>query len=322
MSPRERRIGLRLHARGDESLFAALLGLRGRRLNDRLRLGRVRAVGGEGAIFDVPDAANPAVKLVGKIARVRWQDPIEVTSAGIRRARAVVRTEGELLRSAASQFLPACVGLFDFTNPLLERARGGAFREPEPCLVMERIQGADLDAWLCRVHRGHVDRSTLRPSLDRITVGLVQALAELEARGYLYADLRTGNFRVVGRPRREVRLLDAGSLVRIDDEDARFPHVPSYLPPQLYRAAERGERLRPTPATQAFMAGRALYEVATGTVPQTASCVDFKRLLRAPVSPPVGEVIAALADGEIETTTAALDALIARSNHGKRRGGS
>ena len=146
-------------------------------------------------------------------------------------------------------------------------------------------------------------------------MGVVQALADLQRRGFLYADLRPGNVRVLGRPDRRVRLLDAGGCTSLA-APARFPHVPSYLPPDAFREQAEGRPIVPTAAIQAAMAGRTLYEVATGQAPQAGRHIDMVRLLRSPVSPPVAEVIAALAAGSYPDCDAALATLVARA---KRR---
>ncbi|MCU0727618.1 MAG: hypothetical protein MUE73_17810, partial [Planctomycetes bacterium] len=222
---REARIGRRLSSRGEDGLFAALLGLRGLELGNGLRLRRLRAVGGEGAVFYVEDALDPEARLVGKVGLVPWHRPARLSSKIIRARRAVIEEEARVLETAASPFFPEFRALMRFSNPLLEAARGGEFARPEPCMVMERLPGQDLDTWLCRVHRGGVRREVLRPNLDRIAVGVLQALADLERRGFLYADLRPGNFRVVGRPWRKARLIDAGSCVPRGAPGIRFPHV-------------------------------------------------------------------------------------------------
>ncbi len=306
---RELRIGKRLQARREERLFDALLALRGVEMGERFRLRRLLAVGGEGAIFTVSDQKDPEARLVGKVALQPWHKPIRLTSKLLKERRGILSREAALIRDAGSPFLPEFRELTLFRNPLLDPARAGAFAEPEPCLVMERLPGQDLDLWLCRVHRGGINRRALRPTLDRITVGLLQALADLEQRGYLFADLRPGNLRVVGRPERRVRLLDAGSCVQQGTNGGRFPHVPAYLPPSLLRAVERGEPLVATPEIQAVMAGRTLYEVATGEIPHAGSTVDMVKLFKAPVSPDVIEVIAALGNGDCASCAAALSLL-------------
>lgn len=306
---RELRIGQRLAARREGRLFHALLGLRGVEMERRFRLVNLLAVGGEGAIYTVSDATDPDARLVGKVALQPWHQPIRITAKALKARRGILAREAGLIRDAGSPFLPEFRGLPVFDNPHLVKARGGAFAEPEPCLVMERLPGQDLDLWLCRVHRGGVDRTALRSTLDRLAVGLLQALTDLERRGYLFADLRPGNLRVVGRPLRRIRLLDAGGCVPLTGDGTRFPHVASYLPPRVFRNADQGETLVPSPAISASMAGRTLYEVATGQAPQAETYVDMARLVRSPISPAVAEVIAALANENFERSSDALDAL-------------
>lgn len=320
LSRRERRIGRRLEARGQRRLFDCLLRLRGVRMRERFRLSDLYAVGGQGAVYRVTDDSDPAARLVAKVALVRWDKPVHLTSKSLRRARAVIEAEARLLTIAGSPYLPHCEALQQFENPLIETARGGEFARPEPCLVMERLPGQDLDVWLCRVHRGGVDRQALRRTFDRLVVGVLQALSDLERRGYLYVDLRPGNLRVVGRPDRRVRLLDAGGCVPIDAAEPGFPHVPSYLPPRLFSAGQKGEQLRPSPATMASMAGRTLYEVATGEAPKASRHLDMMRLLRSPVSAPVAEVVAGLAAENYENCEAALQTLAARAKKRVTRG--
>ncbi len=302
-----------MEARGEKGLFACLLQLRGRAMRERFHLGSLLAVGGEGAIFVVTDDADPSARLVAKIALAPWHKPVQLTSKLLRRCRAVVETEARLLMVAGSPFLPHLEGLQQIDNPLLEAERGGEFGKPEPVLIMERLGGQDLDAWLCRVHRSGGDRKKMRRTFDRLAVGVLQSLSDLEKRGYIYADLRPGNLRVVGRPDRRIRLLDAGGCVKKADDEARFPHVPSYLPPRLFWEAERGNALHPSSATQAAMAGRTLYEVCTGEAPKASRHLDMVRLLRSPVSPPVAEVVAGLANEEYPDCEHALTVLARRA---------
>ncbi len=286
-------------------------------MRERFELGDVHAVGGEGVIFRVRDRSDPAPRLLGKVALAAWHKPVRLTSRVLRRARRVVELEARVLIVAGCPYLPHCEGVQQFDNPLLEAARGGDFAKPEPCLVMERIGGQDLDTWLCRVHRGGLDVSTQRATFDRLVSGTLRALADLESRGYHYADLRPGNLRVVGRPRRRVRLVDAGSVVRADGSSERFPHVPSYLPPRVFQATLDGTVPRPSGPLHAAMAGRTLYEIATGSTPQAGAAIDAARLREAPVSPPVADAIARMAAGRFGDCRAALDLLAAQAS---RRG--
>lgn len=320
LSRRERKIGKRLAARGDSDLFTCLAELRGLLAGGRYRLDSLYAVGGEGAVFRATDLREPGgPRLVAKVALAPWHAPHQLGSGLLAARRAVLADEDRLLRTCGSPFLPRSFGIHGFANPHLEAARGGEFARAEPCLVLEKLPGHDLDVWLCRVHRGGISKDALRPHLDRIAVGLLQAMADLHDRGFLYADLRPGNLRVVGRPKRRIRVLDAGGCIPADEPVERFPHVPSYLPPQTFLALDRGGAVRPSPTLVASMAGRTLFEVATGQAPKAGAHVDIARLLRSPVSPPVAEVVAALAGGDCGSCAAALETLASRAVRRGRR---
>jgi serine/threonine protein kinase len=313
LTPRELKIARRLDARGQRGLFECLVRLRGARMRERFELHELRAVGGEGAIFTVVDRANPSSRLLGKLPIVPWHRPIELTSKVLRTAREIVEQEARILTVVGCPYLPHCEGLQQLDNPLVETERGGEFARPEPCLVMERIGGQDLDTWLCRVHRGELEARRLRATLDRVVVGVLQALTDLERRGWVYADLRPGNLRVVGRPRRRIRLIDAGGVVPADGSGKRFPHVPSYLPPEVFWDEQKGRVIVATRALHAAMAGRALYEVATGAAPQAAKEIDSERMAESRVSPAVAQVIEALARGGHPDCGSGLQALADRA---------
>lgn len=295
----ERHLARRLEARGEVGLVEALLGLKGVLVGGRHRIESLYAVGGEGAVYLTRDLRDPnAGGAVAKVALLPLHRPFRLDARAIRRQRDGIRIEARYLHGSGSRFLPTHAGLFEFENPLLDRARGGAFGEPEPLLLMEKLPGRDLDRWLARMHRSGVPRADMRRTLDRVTVVLLQALVDLYDRGFYYADLRPANLRVIGRPERVVRLLDAGSLVTVNDRSGRFPHVPSYLPPALFRERLAGRKITPSAATQAIMAGRTLYEVATGFVPHPGDNVNLSLLKDSNVSPPVAEVIEGLCAGD------------------------
>jgi serine/threonine protein kinase len=301
LSGYERRIVRRLEGRGLAELGHALTRLHGSEVGGHFRIDALFAAGADGAIYFVRDVrgTEPRPRLVAKLPLLTYHRPVSLESDGIRRRRESIREEARLLAQSASAFLPACIGLFEMRNPLLSAARGGAFAEPEAVLVMERLPGFDLDAWLARMHRGNVDVKLLRPALDTLAVDLLQGLWDLQERGFYYADLRPGNVRI-GGPERRARLLDAGSLVRRDDCTGRFPHVPAYLPPEVFVASrDRGESIHATAATLAVMTGRTLYEVATGRVPLPGEPVDASALRDSRVSAHVAAAIEALATGAL-----------------------
>jgi len=322
-SPRERRVIRRVEARGEVGLDQALLALRGTVAAARYLLTRLYAVGGEGAVYECKDIQDPrGRRLVAKLPLHAYHRPARLCSDRIRAQRHALRIEASHLLVNCTQFMADGVGLFEFHNPLLDPCRGGAFMEPEPVLIMEKLAGHDLDRWLARAHRTAMPRELMRRTLDRVVVVLLQALTDLRGRGLIYADLRPGNIRMIGRPSRRIRLIDAGSLVTIDDDSGRFPHVPAYLPPELFARRVAGLPIRATDAVQAEMAGRTLFEVATGRVPRPGSSPDTYWLERSCVSAPVADVIGRLLDGRLTSAQAALGELARRARRRVRGGNS
>jgi hypothetical protein len=294
----ERRISHRLDARGDAGLLEPLIALRGLVVGGRHRIESLYAVGGEGAVYLVRDLRDPLGTVnVGKVALLPYHRPSQLDGRLVRKQRGHLRTEAEYLSSSRSRFLPGYRCVLDFGNPLLDPARGGPFAQPELMLLMEKLPGLDLDRWLARVHRSDIPLPIVRRTLDRVSVMILQGLVDLDERGFLYADLRPGNVRILGRPERMIRLLDAGSLVTARDPAERFPHVPAYLPEEAFDDLAAGRTVRPTTEIQSVMAGRTLYEVATGCVPLAGQPVNLARLGDSHVSEPVARVIETLCSG-------------------------
>ncbi len=299
VTPHECRLARYVHARGDPGLVGALLGVKGVVVGGRHRIESLYNVGGESAVYLVRDTRDLKAPLkVAKIPLYPVHLQVELDSKTIRKQRFGIRTEAAFLKGSESQFHPRYEGYFEFQNPLLDAARGGAFAEPEPLLLMEMLPGRDLDRWLARVHHSKVPQVRVRRSLDRVAVVLLQALVDLYERGIIYADLRPANLRIMGRPERIVRLLDAGSLVHRENQSGRFPHVPSYLPPDVFNRLRARERVLPSAEIQTIMAGRTLFEAATGIVPHAGQEVDTDLLKGSNLSPPVAEVVEGLCQGD------------------------
>lgn len=308
LSAHERRIARRLEGRGLAGLGEALGRIHGTMVGGQFRIESLFAVGAEGAVFLASSAgdASHATVYVAKIPLMLYHRPITLDSESVRIRRSALREEGRHLTESASPYMPASYGVHEMINPLMDPARGAAFMEPEPVLVMERLPGFDLDMWLARMHGSAIDVKLLRRTLDAVTVAVLQGLWDLQERGYYYADLRPGNVRI-GGPDRRARLLDAGSMVRRDDCSGRFPHVPAYLPPELFQRMKQDvERPYPTAAVQAVMAGRTLFEVATGRVPIPGDEVDLTHLWESRVSQPVADTIDGLCSGSFGDVRQAL----------------
>jgi serine/threonine protein kinase len=319
---RERRVTRRLEARGLKGLGQALVRLRGTQIAGRWELGSLYAVGAEGAVFlchDVWDGSQPL--RVAKIALLPYHKPFALSFDEVSLRRQRLRDEVDHLRTSASAYMPEFVALEEFANPLLDPERGGAFAEPEPVLVMERLPGFDVDYWCARVHSSKVPRTIVRRNVDHVAIVVLRAMWDLHERGYFYCDLRPGNIRIRGRSEHRVRMMDAGSLVKRGDVSGGFPHVPSYLPPKLFHLSrEKGlDVLVPSLEIQAMMAGRTLFEVATGRVPVPGEDVDNSLLQCETASADVAETIAGLCDGAFPDVFQALKTLAKQTKRGKVR---
>ena len=309
------RVARRLEARGLPGLAEALSRLEGIDVGGRWRIDSLYAVGAEGAVYFASALRGGFPQPCAiKVPLLPYHRPADVSSRLLRHRRDSLRQEADCLERSSSPYMPAYLGLHEIDNPLIDRARGGPFAEREPVLVMERLPGLDVDLWLARVHRSAIPRELLRQHLDRIAVVLLQALFDLQERGFIYADLRPGNLRMIGRPQRRIRLLDAGSLVEVGDASGRYPHVPHYLPPALFEQRYgQGLAITPSPEAQAVMAGRTLFEVATGIVPVPGHPLDAAALKEGGVSPPVADVVDGLATGSFQNVVYALRYLSRRA---------
>ncbi len=300
--------------RGEAGLAESLCALKGVTFGRRFVFRSLYAIGGEGAVYDVEDLQDPGgAPLVGKVALHPVHRPFELTAESIRVRRIALRRESVMLATCGSVWMPEDVGHFQFENPALDPRRGGAYAEAEPVLLMEKLPGIDLDRWLARVHKRGLPAAILKRTLDRYSVALLQSVADLADRGFHYADLRPGNVRVIPQPVRRIRLLDAGSIVRDEERSQLFPHVPAYLPCDEFKRASQGGRIEVSEPVTAVMAGRSLYEIATGEPPFPGEVIDSVRLAASPVSKPVAEVILALAEGEVGSVRAALEQLTRRA---------
>ena len=136
----------RLAARGLPGLGEALVRLRGATVSGRWRIDSLYAVGAEGAVFTTRNVGGgTASPTVVKIPLLPYHRPGDLSSSLLRNRREALREEARHLERSASPHMPASCGLHEFTNPLLDRDRGGPFAEPDPVLVMERLPGLDMD---------------------------------------------------------------------------------------------------------------------------------------------------------------------------------
>jgi serine/threonine protein kinase len=157
-------------------------------------------------------------------------------------------------RRAATIRHPSVVNIFDV-----------GVQDSIPYLVMERLQGEDLDALLRS--RGAFDEGTL---VD-LMVPIVAGLSALHDAGIVHGDLETGNIFLANRAGRErdPKLLDCGisralggdKLRRASGTRGVLRGSPLYLSPEAASGAEA------TALSDQYSLGVVMYECAVGANP-------------------------------------------------------
>src|SRR4051812_14867658 len=177
-------------------------------------------------------------------------------------------------RRAATIRHPSVVSIFDV-----------GVQDGIPYLVMERLQGEDLDAVLRS--RGALDEGTIVDLL----VPVVAGLCALHDAGIVHGDLETANIFLAARSgrEREPKLLDCGITRALGGDKLRrssgtrgiLRGSPLYLSPE---AASGGEV---TPLSDQYSLGVVMYECAIGANPFVAdgAAESVRRILQAEYPP-------------------------------------
>jgi serine/threonine-protein kinase len=140
-----------------------------------LRLGEQLGAGGMGVVFAAEDDAN------GRSVAVK------VLHAASPEARARFRAEAEIMRT--------------LEHPGIARVHGTGEADGRPYIVMERIVGATLDAYVRR------EKPTLRDRLS-LMISICDAVHYAHGRGVIHRDLKPAN--VMVRADGSVAVLDFG----------------------------------------------------------------------------------------------------------------
>ena len=272
----------------------------GRVLHDTHRVVRRLGKGGHGTVY------------VAEHVRLRGQRfAVKVLSVACSEEHEVYRRFQREAEVASRLGHAGIVSVVDFYNT----------KEGRPCLVMEYLEGEDLDHRLKRVKK-------LRPGeLGRIMEQVCGALAVAHEQGVVHRDLKPGNIFLLSGPGSAVRvkLLDFG-IARVRDSFITRPN--SVLGTPYYMAPEqaRGMVDHVDGRSDIWSLGVICYQALSGQLPFVG--VDFVQVLTAvcekdpeplhqvapDVSPEVGQVVArALArerEGRYRDITAFSDALL------------
>lgn len=122
-----------------------------------------------------------------------------------------------------------------------------------PCLVMEYVEGDDLDR-LVPLNPGEA---------VEVIDQLCEALAFLHSRRYVHHDLKSNNVRIArdGAGKVSVRILDFGIMEPIGSVRRELAGTPAYLPPEVLFGAPTDPRL------DLYSLGTLAFEIYAGYVP-------------------------------------------------------
>lgn len=122
-------------------------------------------------------------------------------------------------------------------------------------IVMERVDGDSLSAWL---GRGPLDQSWIH----RLAEDILAALAAAHRAGVLHRDIKPGNILITADGRAKVADFGIAKSIEVSAADMTATGLvigtPAYLPP------ERLEGRPATPQSDLYAAGMVLYEALTG----------------------------------------------------------
>ena len=155
----------------------------------------------------------------------------------------------------------------------------GLLETHEPCIVMEYVEGTDLERVLAR--RGHLGwREVVTLALQ-----ILDALEAVHSAGVLHRDLKPSNILLTGEKRDVVKLADFGVAKAMDETGTRLTRTGHVVGTPLYMAPEQMLQLPMLPASDIYSLGLVLYEMLSGKIPFGKTLKGVRRRLRTPIPP-------------------------------------
>ena len=265
MSPDEL-LELKLTADGRGSLLPLLRAAEGAVLNGRYRIDRLLAAGRQSFVFAATDR-NTGGEVVVKQTAFDYRKPIRYGAKRIQELRRGLQHEFEVLQSAPAGYFPQPIALV--TGPAIVPAaeRNFALHQDELFLVEEKIDGNTLRELGWRAWR------SLAPTVKeqiakKLAADVWRFWEELGASGWFYTDLSPTNL-IVERTRSRLRIVDAGSVVRVSPMVTLTGYTPAFTTPNLL---------------EAFVADRAIAATPAVVLPMLAKILHFFLTLREPIN--------------------------------------
>lgn len=212
-------------------------------LQDRYRLIRPLKKGGFGQIFEVDDLGT--LKVIKVLNLARFTD-----TRSKQKAVSLFEQEAAVLSQHSHSGIPKVEpdGYFHFWPKNSQ--------EPLLCLVMEKIDGSNLEEWLENRHNQPI---TPEQALDWLKQ-LAEILAQVHEQGYLHRDIKPSN--IMLRPNGQLALIDFGAVREFTETYLTGTFIASigYTPPEQLKG-------RAVPQSDFFALGRTFVHLLTGKHP-------------------------------------------------------
>ncbi len=241
-------------------------------LHDTHRLVRFIGEGGMGAVYEAVHVRLSKRRFAIKI--------LKAMQTGSTTPYARFKREAEIATSLGH---PNIVDVLDFYET----------EDGRPCMVMELLQGEDLESLLHRV--GRLEAPQLLPILKQVGA----ALQAVHDRSVVHRDLKPANIFLVTGDRGQVKLLDFG-ISKIRDEDTVLTSNVAMIGTPQYMSPEQsiGQSADVDHTTDIFALGIICYQALSGRLPFDAPTIPgvlYKICHEEP--PSLSELVEALPPG-------------------------
>jgi len=244
-------------------------------INNRYRVGQLLGKGGFGEIFEVDDGGTP--KVIKFLSLDSLHDPEKR-----QKALSLFQREAEILKLLNHPGIPRCEsdGYFTWQDGTLIRY----------CLVMEKIDGQNLEKWFEQRDRKFI---TQEQAIDWLKQ-LLEIVEYLHHHNYIHRDIKPPNIMV--KPNGQLVLIDFGTVKKITDtyisklvDDVNSTSIVSHG----YTPLEQRKR-KPLKQSDFFALGCTLVYLLTGISPEQFDTDDDDLLIWRHHAPTVGDNLASL----------------------------